>query len=166
MTMPKSRTEIQREYRKRQKLKLGKEEYKQKEGQRTKKYYTPTTDLDKQSRKKRREKIKRQVKRFRQKKNEKMQQARRAENQFIAAERHGLRSTCNEDNPQLPLIVNLNFEKGKKWQRKEPIDKLRNYAENEKLKVQKERYRKRFQRINLQNTSALSCSSVSTYRGK
>ena len=64
------------------------------------------------------------MKRLRQKKNEKMQQARRAENQFIAAERHGLRGTCNKDNPQLPLIVNLNFEKGKKWQRKELIDKL------------------------------------------
>ena len=58
------------------------------------------------------------MKRFRQKKNEKMQQARRAENQFIASERHGLRSTCNKDNPQLPLIVNLNFEKGKKMAKK------------------------------------------------
>ena len=35
-------------------------------------------------------------------------------------------------------------------------------SENEELKVQKERYRKRLQRINLQNTSVLSCSSVST----
>ena len=40
--MTKSGAEIQREYRKRLKLKLGEEEYKQKERQRTKKYYTPT----------------------------------------------------------------------------------------------------------------------------
>ena len=52
--MPKSGSQIEKEYRERKKQKIG-EECRERERHRTKKYYTPTADLDKIAQKKRSE---------------------------------------------------------------------------------------------------------------
>ena len=41
----------------------------------------------------------------------------KAEDEYMAADSHGLRSSNNDNNPNLPLIVDFNFQKGKKWQK-------------------------------------------------
>ena len=111
--MPKSRAQIQKEYRERKKQKIG-EEYKERERQRTKKYYNPTADLDKIAQKKRREKVRLQVQSFRKTKQQQRRLAKKADDEYIAAESHGLRSSNNASNPNLPLILDFNFQKGKK----------------------------------------------------
>ncbi|KAJ8301685.1 hypothetical protein KUTeg_020672 [Tegillarca granosa] len=69
-TMGKSRAEIQRSYRERQKLKEGKK-YLEKESERVKKYYKPPTELTPQALKKRRARIRKCMERRRKEMNEK-----------------------------------------------------------------------------------------------
>ena len=67
--MGESRAQIQREYRERKKAELG-QDYYQKERQRIKKYYVPTSNLSKPQQTKRRQKVREQVKRFHKQKKE------------------------------------------------------------------------------------------------
>ena len=68
--MGKSRAEIQREYRARQKEKLG-DEYFARETARVKRYYVPCEDLRPRDKEKRRERTRTAVRKYRQKKREK-----------------------------------------------------------------------------------------------
>ena len=114
LTMPRSRAHIQKEYRELKKRKIG-EEYKERERQRTKKYHAPTDDLDKIAQKKRRENVRLQVQSFRKTKKQQRRLAKKAEDEYMAADSHGLRSSNNPSNPSLPSIVDFDFQKGKKW---------------------------------------------------
>ena len=96
-----------------------------------------------------------------------MQKARRAENQFInAAERQVAPTTKTIHNCHwlsIWILRKAKYGKEKSQSTSASLNrKLKKVtSENEELKVQKERYRKRLQRINGQNTFVLSCSSVS-----
>lgn len=159
--MAKSRAQIQKEYRERKKQQMG-EEYKEKERKRAKKYYTPTADLDKTAQKKRREKIRLQVQKFRTERKQQSRLAKKAEEEYIAADSHGLRSSNNPNNPSLPLIVDFNFQKGKNMARKRISRQVASLnrklkkvsAEKEEFRTQNERLKKRLQRTNKKSGSS------------
>ena len=97
--MPKSRAQIQKEHKDQKNQKIG-EEYKKRERQRRKKYYT--ADLDKIAQKKRRQKVRLQVHSFRKTKKQQRRLSKKAEDEYMAADSHGLRSSNNVNNPNLP----------------------------------------------------------------
>ena len=92
--------------------------YKERERQRTKKYYTPTADLDKIALNKTREKMRLQVQSFRKTKKQQRRMAKKAEDEYMAADSHGLRSSNNANKLNLLLIIDFNFHKKKKMVRK------------------------------------------------
>ena len=116
--MAKSRKQIQKGYRESKKKSM-EQEYFIKERERTKKYYVATAELSATDNKKRRERVREQVKKFRKQQKDKDHQAEIAEKRCETAEDYNLRRSESISQSALPLIVNFNFKKGKKYGTKE-----------------------------------------------
>ena len=94
------------------------QEYFKKEHERTKKYYVAMAELSVTDKKKRRERVREQVKKFRKQQKNKDRQAKIAEKHCEAAEDYNLCSSESISQSALPLIVNFNIKKGKNMARK------------------------------------------------
>ena len=98
--MAKSRKQIKKEYRERKKKSMG-QEYFKKERERTKKYYVATAELSATDKKKRRERVREQVKKFRKQQKDKDRQAEIAEKCCEAAENYSLVQSQSVSRPFL-----------------------------------------------------------------
>ena len=83
-----------------------------------KQYYVARAELSATDKKKRQERVREQVKKFRKQQKDKDRQAEITEKRCEATEDYNLRSSESISQSALPLIVNFNFKKGKNMARK------------------------------------------------